>query len=91
MIDEEEKNVKREYGRKRYWNMSKEDKHKLREYGRNTGKICLKICTVFLLQCYLFSLCCFYILLKLLEITDFEYTKQSMRNHVPNKYVFWYV
>ena len=25
--------------------MSKEDKHKLREYGRNTGKICLKICS----------------------------------------------
>ena len=35
----EEKNKKREYGKRRYWNMSEEDKYKLKEYGRNTGKI----------------------------------------------------
>ena len=35
----EEKNKKREYGKRRYWNMFEEDKHKLKEYGRKPGKI----------------------------------------------------
>ena len=33
-LSEEEKNKKREYGRKRYRNMSKEQKEKLKEYQR---------------------------------------------------------
>ena len=35
----EEKNKKREYGKRRYWNMFEEDKYKLKEYGRKPGKI----------------------------------------------------
>ena len=34
-LSEEEKNIKREYGRNRYNNMSEEDKQRLKEYQRN--------------------------------------------------------
>ena len=34
-LSEEEKNIKREYGRKIYHNMSEEDKQRLKEYQRN--------------------------------------------------------
>ena len=34
-LSEEKKNIKTEYGRKRYHNMSEEDKKKLKEYQKN--------------------------------------------------------
>ena len=34
-LSEEEKDIKREYGRNRYHNMSEEDKQRLKEYQRN--------------------------------------------------------
>ena len=37
-LSEEEKNIKREYGKKRYHNMSEEKKKRLKEYQKNLKK-----------------------------------------------------
>ena len=42
-LSEEEKNIKREYGRNRYHNMPEENKQRLKEYQRNYREAILVI------------------------------------------------
>ena len=43
-MSEQDKNIKREYGKNRYHNMSKEKKQRLKEYQKNVARLkCLNI------------------------------------------------
>ena len=56
-LSEEEKNIKREYGKKRFHNMSKEKKQKLKEYQKNYREAKkLKIINQPLFSCIITSL-----------------------------------